>query len=59
MVQYSIGDKVKMKKPHPCGGYNWEITRVGMDFRIKCLTCERQLLIPRAQFEKSVKQVIE
>ena len=58
-VQYSIGDKVKMKKSHPCGGDLWEITRIGMDFRIKCLKCERQLLIPRIKFEKNCKQIIE
>ena len=59
MTQFNIGDKVKLKKTHPCGGEIWEITRVGMDFRIKCLTCERQVLVPRIKFEKSVKQVVE
>lgn len=57
--QYNIGDKVKMKKQHPCGGDVWEITRVGMDFRIKCLKCERQVMLPRAQFEKNCKQIVK
>lgn len=41
-----LGDWIEMKKPHPCGGKEWEIMRVGMDFRLKCLTCGRIILIP-------------
>src|SRR5690606_10023885 len=46
-VKLSLGDQVRLKKPHPCGGTDWEIMRVGMDFRLKCLTCGRIMLIPR------------
>jgi hypothetical protein len=48
-----------MRKPHPCGSDQWEITRVGMDFRIKCLGCGRQVLLPRPKFEKGVKAVLQ
>ncbi|MFA5535969.1 MAG: DUF951 domain-containing protein [Bacillota bacterium] len=58
-MPYQIGDIVKMRKPHPCGSDQWEITRVGMDFRIKCLGCGRQVLLPRAKFEKGVKAVVK
>jgi hypothetical protein len=54
-----VGDIVKMKKTHPCGSDQWEVTRTGMDFRIKCLGCDRQIMLPRPKFEKSVKKVIK
>ncbi|MDL2281233.1 DUF951 domain-containing protein [Selenomonadales bacterium OttesenSCG-928-I06] len=55
---YKVGDIVKMKKPHPCGEYNWLILRTGIDFRLKCLKCERLVMIPRPKFEKGVKSVV-
>lgn len=59
MADYLIGDVVKMKKAHPCGGDKWEVLRIGMDFRIRCQTCGHSLLIPRSKFEKSVKVVLQ
>jgi len=59
MVRYEIGDIVKMKKKHPCGSDRWEITRTGIDFRLKCLGCEHSVMIPRAKFEKAVKEILE
>lgn len=53
-----LGDVVHLRKPHPCGSYEWEITRVGMDIRIKCLGCGHQVMLPRVRFNKSVKKVI-
>ena len=53
---FEVGDLVEMKKPHPCGNKTWEILRVGMDFRIKCIKCERSLLLPREKFEKGFKR---
>lgn len=58
-MKFFVGDKVRMRKEHPCGGKDWEILRVGMDFRLKCLTCGRVVLIPRVKFEKGVKSVVE
>lgn len=57
-VVYNLGDIVKMKKKHPCGADEWEITRTGMDFRIKCLGCGRQVMMSRIDFEKSVRKQI-
>lgn len=58
LVKYNIGDIVKMRKPHPCGGDEWEVLRTGVDFRIKCTTCGRVLLLPRPKFEKSIKKIV-
>lgn len=57
-LNYEIGTKVIMKKQHPCGTNEWEITRVGADIKIKCLNCGRTVLIPRIEFNKKVKKII-
>ncbi|MBU0703638.1 MAG: DUF951 domain-containing protein [Chloroflexi bacterium] len=44
-----------MRKPHPCGGYEWEVIRIGADIRLRCLTCDRRVMLPRSKFEKRVK----
>lgn len=56
--KYMVGDIVKMRKAHPCGSDEWEVMRTGMDFRIKCLGCGRQVMLPRPKFEKGVKKVL-
>lgn len=58
-MKYFIGDIVKMRKVHPCGGTDWEVLRVGMDFRIRCLKCDRVVMIPRPKFERAVKAVVK
>ncbi len=57
-MKFYLGDIVRLRKAHPCGSTEWEVMRVGADFRIKCLGCGRVLLISRSKFEKSVKQVV-
>lgn len=59
IIRYNIGDVVKMKKPHPCGSDQWEITRTGIDFGLKCLGCGHRVMLPRPKFEKAVKAVIK
>ena len=54
-MDYNVGDVVKTKKAHPCGGKEWEITRVGVDFKLKCLGCEHVVILPR---EKALKAII-
>ena len=56
---YAVGSKVIMKKEHPCGTNLWEITRVGVDIKIKCINCGRSILIPRIDFNKKLKKVVE
>ncbi len=58
MAQFELEQVVKMKKPHPCGANLWKIIRLGADIRIKCLSCERSVMIPRTKFEKRVKHVL-
>ena len=58
-MDFNVNDIVRMKKTHPCGSYEWEILRVGMDFRIKCCGCGHMVMLPRAKFEKSVKSIIK
>lgn len=58
-TNYEINDKVIMKKPHPCGTNEWEIIRMGADIRIKCINCERSILMPRQEFDRKLKKVIK
>ncbi len=58
MEPYRIGQVVQMKKEHPCGANRWQIIRVGMDFRIRCLRCGRSVLLPRDRFERRVKMIL-
>lgn len=54
-MDISVGDRVEMKKQHPCGCKTFEILRVGMDFKIKCEKCGREVMAPRAKIEKILK----
>ena len=45
--EYEVGDIVETKKQHPCGSKNWEITRVGVDFKLKCTGCGHVIMIER------------
>ncbi len=51
-----VGEIIRLKKPHPCGSSEWEILRTGMDFRLKCVGCGHQIMIPRKLVEKNIKQ---
>ena len=57
-MDIKIGDILEMKKAHPCGGRRWAVLRVGMDFRMRCETCGRELMLPRAKAEKGIKRII-
>ena len=50
-----LGDVVRMRKPHPCGSYRWEVVRLGADIGIRCTGCGRRVLLPRRQFGQQVK----
>ena len=53
---YEVGDIVKLKKPHPCGSSEWEILRVGADFRLKCTGCGHQIMVARKLMRNIVKK---
>ncbi len=57
-MDIEIGDILEMKKDHPCGSRRWEVLRVGMDFRLRCEGCGREMMIPRKKAEKALKKII-
>ena len=57
--EYKIGTKVVMKKQHPCGSNLFEITRLGVDIKIKCTNCGRTIMLPRIDFNKKIKKIME
>ena len=57
--EYKLGSKEVMKKEHPCGSNMWTITRVGVDIKIKCDKCGREIMLDRIEFEKKLKKVVE
>lgn len=56
-MEINIGDIVRLKKQHPCGSKEWEVLRVGVDFRLKCCGCGHQIMIPRKQVEKNIREI--
>lgn len=58
-MDFQLGQIIKMKKPHPCGGNLWEIQRVGMDFRLKCIKCNHSVMLPRKTVEHSFRGFVD
>ncbi len=58
-IVVNVGDVVRMKKPHPCGGTDWRVTRIGADIGVKCLTCGRRVMLEWRDFEKRVKTIVQ
>ncbi len=52
-----VGDVLELKKQHPCGCCDWQVLRVGMDFKLRCAGCGHELMLPRSKAEKAVKKV--
>ena len=52
-----LGDVVRLKKPHPCGGYLWTVTRLGADIGLVCRECGRYVMMPRSQLDRRIRQV--
>ena len=57
-MQLAVGDVVQMRKVHPCGGDTWRIVRVGADIGIRCLQCDRKVMLARSEFERRVKRIV-
>ena len=53
-----VGDHLLMKKPHPCGSHEFLVLRSGMDFRIRCIGCGREVLVPLVKAEKNIKKIV-
>jgi hypothetical protein len=55
-IGLQINERVALRKPHPCGGYEWLVMRVGADIGLKCVRCGRQVMLTRAEFNKRLKK---
>ena len=58
-ANYEVGDRLRMKKKHPCGSFEWDVLRVGADFRLKCVGCGRQVMLERKLVEKNTREIIK
>jgi hypothetical protein len=58
MDDYRMGDVVRLRKPHPCGGFEWEVTRLGADIGLCCCTCKRHVLLERAVLKRRLKHFV-
>ena len=58
-TDFQLGDIVRLRKPHPCGGTDWEIVRLGADIGLKCLTCQHRVLLTRRELEKRLKTFVQ
>lgn len=59
MKEYKLGSIVVMKKQHPCGENRWEVIRTGVDIKIRCTKCNREIMLSSLDFEKKLKKVVE
>ena len=59
MKEYKLGSIVIMKKQHPCGENRWEVIRTGVDVKIRCTKCNREIMLSSLDFEKKLKKVVE
>lgn len=57
-VEINLGDIVRLRKQHPCGSYEWEVVRLGVDIGLVCQGCGRRVLLPRATFNKRLKTIV-
>jgi hypothetical protein len=58
ILKIEVGDRVRLRKAHPCGSSEWEVSRTGADVKIKCLGCGRVVMLPRLQFERRVREFL-
>jgi hypothetical protein len=57
-VELSIGDVLRLRKPHPCGGYDWRVTRLGADIGLTCERCGRHILLDRVTVERRLRSFV-
>ena len=58
LPEVDLGDIVRLRKKHPCGSYEWEVARVGVDIGLLCQGCGRRILLPRSTFNKRLKGIV-
>jgi hypothetical protein len=57
MLELRLDDVVRLRKPHPCGSYDWRVVRLGADIGLKCVRCQRRVLLPIADVERRARSV--
>ena len=57
-MHLEIGDRLRLRKQHPCGGFDWEVVRLGADIGLRCEKCGRRVLLPRSEVERRTKQML-
>jgi hypothetical protein len=57
-IEIKLRDVVRLRKAHPCGSYEWEVMNVGADIGLKCLKCQRMVLLPRDVFRRRAKEFV-
>lgn len=58
-MDIQVGNIIRLKKQHPCGSHEWEVLRIGADFRLKCTGCGHQIMIARSLVEKNLREIRE
>ena len=58
-MDLKLNQRVELKKPHPCGSGEWLVLRVGMDFKLRCQGCGREVMLPRSKAEKAIKKILD
>jgi hypothetical protein len=58
-INLYIGDVIRLKKPHACGGFNWTVTRLGLDIGLTCTTCQRKIMLPRLETERRFRAFVQ
>ncbi|MBI2911900.1 MAG: DUF951 domain-containing protein [Chloroflexi bacterium] len=57
-LELRFGDVIRLRRPHPCGGYDWRLVRLGADIGLRCCRCNHRILLSRRQVEKQMKGVV-
>ena len=59
LPELNIDDIVRLRKPHPCGSFEWKITRLGADIGLECMGCKRRVMLPRRQLARRLKMIVK
>jgi hypothetical protein len=57
-MQFELGDRLRLRKRHPCGSYEWLVIRLGADIGLRCVQCGRRVLLPRSEVERSTREIL-
>ena len=58
LPELQLNDRLRLRKPHPCGSYEWKVVRLGADIGLECLSCGRRILVPRRKLARSLKAIL-